>query len=109
VRAAPRTFTNYRLQSSQPIAVARITQLQLQQLQHLQHLQRFADLHLGYLQPFWQIIAYMPSFWHKIAMLPLPPFMPIGSSGVDDICDKCSILLYGNNRPANSYLLFYQL
>jgi hypothetical protein len=37
VRAARRTFTTYETRLSHPIAVARITELQLQHLQHLQH------------------------------------------------------------------------
>jgi hypothetical protein len=40
--SARRTFTTYRLRISQPIAVARFTELQLQQLQHFQLLQHFA-------------------------------------------------------------------
>jgi hypothetical protein len=76
VRVADRTFTTYRLQISQPIAVARITELQLQQLQHL-----------------WQSLAYMQSTWHTIAILPVPPFGPICPSDTDDICDNSHILI----------------
>jgi hypothetical protein len=48
--------------------------LQLQQLQHFQHLQLFADLHL---QHFWQNVAYIQGLWHKFAVPPLLPFLPI--------------------------------
>jgi hypothetical protein len=50
--------------------VAGITELQLQ------HFQLFADLHWRILQHFWQTAAYMRRLWHKIAVLPLRPFMP---------------------------------
>jgi hypothetical protein len=51
-----RIFTIYRLQISHSIVVADFTELQLQ---HLQHLQLFANLHLRYLQQFWQTAPYM--------------------------------------------------
>jgi hypothetical protein len=82
------TFTTYRLQISQSLVVARIVELQLQQLQHFQHLQLFAGLHLRRLQHYWQNTAYMQRLWHRIAVLPLPPFVPIGPSDTDDISDN---------------------
>jgi hypothetical protein len=84
-RSARRTFTTDRLQISHPIAVARIAELQLQQLQHFQ---LFADSHLQVLQHFWHNAADMQGLWHTIAILPLPPFMPICPSGMDDLDDS---------------------
>jgi hypothetical protein len=79
---ARRTFTTYRLRLSHFGVVARITQLQLQQLQHLQ---LFADLHL---QHFWQTSPCTQNLRHRIATLPLLPFVPICPPGADGTSDN---------------------
>ncbi|MBL8152670.1 MAG: hypothetical protein JNM70_00685 [Anaerolineae bacterium] len=68
-------MTTYRLQISQLILVAKITELQLQ------HLQLFADLHLQHLR-YLQHFAAFTGKWHKqafptlTALTPLPPTPP---------------------------------